>query len=232
MAGEKILVVDDEKGIVETAKYNLEKAGFRVIVASDGETAIKRGRADRPDLIVLDLMLPKVSGLEVCRALKSDPVTKHIPIVMLTVMSDVTDKVVGLELGADDYMSKPFSPRELVARVNAVLRRYKGAAEERDGIFQTGELQVDWGRHIVTVEGTPVDLTSKEFGLLKALIEANGRLLTREGLLEMIWGYEESIDVETRTVDVHISKLRKKMGKAGPRILTVRNSGYRFVLDK
>jgi DNA-binding response OmpR family regulator len=231
MAKEKVLVVDDEKGIVETARYNLEKAGFGVITASDGERAIERCRADHPDLVVLDLMLPKVGGLEVCRALKQDPGTRNIPIIMLTVMSDVTDKVVGLELGADDYMTKPFSPRELVARVNVILRRYEKTAE-RDDVFEVGELRVDWGKHTVAVDGETIDLTSKEFGLLKALIEANGRLLTREALLEIVWGYEQSVEVETRTVDVHISKLRKKMGAAGPRILTVRNSGYRFMFDK
>ena len=226
MAEPKILVVDDEPSIVEVVQYNLKKAGFRVITASDGQAGLQRCRAEEPDLVLLDLMLPKVDGLEVCRILKQDPKTRHIPIIMVTVKAEETDRVVGLELGADDYVTKPFSPRELVARVKAVLRRRH--AEPPEEVFSVGELRVDWARHLVTVKGKPVELTAKEFQLLRALVEAKGRVLTREILLDKVWGYARSLEIETRTVDLHISQLRKKLGRVGARILTVKNAGYRF----
>ena len=230
MAQQKILVIDDEQNIVEALKYNLQKAGFRVVTASDGETGIQRCRTEEPDLTLLDLMLPKVDGLEVCRVLKRDPKTRHIPIIMLTVKAEETDKVVGLEMGADDYVTKPFSPRELVARVKTVLRRH--LEQPPVEVLTLDDLRVDWPRHLVTVKGRPVDLTSKEFELLRALIEAKGRVLTREVLLDKVWGYERSLEIETRTVDLHISQLRKKLGKVGGRILTVKNAGYRLALDE
>ena len=226
MAEPKILVVDDEPSILEVVQYNLKKAGFRVITASDGQAGLQRCRAEEPDLVLLDLMLPKVDGLEVCRILKQDPKTRHIPIIMVTVKAEETDRVVGLELGADDYVTKPFSPRELVARVKAVLRRRH--AEPPEEVFSVGELRVDWARHLVTVKGKPVELTAKEFQLLRALVEAKGRVLTREILLDKVWGYARSLEIETRTVDLHISQLRKKLGRVGARILTVKNAGYRF----
>ena len=230
MAEPKILVVDDEHSIVEAVRYSLERAGFRVAAVSDGEEALERCRAEAPDLMVLDLMLPGLDGLEVCRILRGDDATRGIPIIMLTVKGQEMDKIVGLELGADDYMTKPFSPRELVARVRAILRRTEG--EPPQEIFQLDELRVDWGKYIVSVGGVAVELTSKEFDLLKALIEAKGRALTRDILLEKVWGYGRSLEIETRTVDLHISQLRRKLSSAGARIRTVKNVGYRFVIDE
>lgn len=225
----KILVVDDEKNILETVRYNLEKSGYRVCQAEDGEKAVEVCRKEMPDLIILDWMLPKSDGLEVCRILRGDSKTKHIPIIMLSVRSDETDKVVGLEIGADDYLSKPFSPRELLARVKAVLRR--GGVKEEQETFTLGALEADWGRHVIRVSNKALDLTSKEFGLLKSLIDAKGRVLTREILLDKVWGYDRSAEIETRTVDLHISQLRKKLGSVSKRITTVKNVGYRFEMD-
>ena len=225
-----VLIVDDEKSIVEAVRYTLDKEGFRTLVAHDGARAIELARRDLPDLLVLDWMLPEQDGLEVCRVLKADERTRRIPLIMLTVKGSETDKVLGLEMGADDYMTKPFSPRELVARVKAVLRRQlsAGVSSER---FQLGTLRVDWGAFVVTVKGKSVALTPKEFELLRALIEAKGRVLSREKLLERVWGYDRAIEIETRTVDLHISQLRKKLGPAGRAILTVKQAGYRFAMD-
>lgn len=230
MAKAKVLLVDDEKNIVESLKYNLEKAEFRTVVAYDGATALELAHRELPDLIVLDWMLPEVEGLEVCRTLRHDAKTKHIPIIMLTVKSDLTDKVLGLEMGADDYITKPFSPRELLARVKAILRR--GRLAEASDTMHIDELRVDWGKHLVTVKEKPIELTSKEFALLKALLEARGRVLSREVLLDRVWGYDRAAEIETRTVDLHISQLRRKLKSAGQRIVTVKNAGYRFVIDE
>ncbi len=230
MATVKVLIVDDEKTIVEAVKYNLEREGFRTLVAHDGTRAIELARRDLPDLIVLDWMLPEQSGLDVCRVLKQEGPTKHIPIIMLTVRNTETDKVLGLEMGADDYMTKPFSPRELVARVKAVLRRQLSAGVSSE-LFQLGDLRVDWGTFVVTVKHKSMTLTPKEFALLRVLIEAKGRVLSREKLLERVWGYDRAIEIETRTVDLHISQLRKKLGASGARILTVKQAGYRFTVD-
>ena len=230
MAKAKILIVDDEKNIVEAVKYNLEKDGFRTVVAHDGAKALELARRELPDLVLLDWMLPEVDGLEVCRILKREDATKHIPVIMLTVKSEETDKVLGLEMGADDYVTKPFSPRELVARVKAILRRTQ--ARPLSEVFQLEELRVDWGKHLVLVKGKPVELTSKEFELLRTLVEAKGRVLTRDALLEKVWGYERSVEIETRTVDLHISQLRKKLKMTADRIITVKNAGYRLVIDE
>ena len=230
MPREKILIVEDEKNIVEALTYSLTKQGFRVLVAIDGAAAIELARREAPDLVLLDWMLPEVDGLEVCRQLKRESRTAQIPVIMLTVKSDETDKVLGLEMGADDYVTKPFSPRELLARVRALLRRAK-AAPAKDAI-QIGDLRVDWGKHLVSVKGKPVELTSKEFALLRALIDANGRVLSRDVLLDTVWGYDRAIEIETRTVDLHISQLRKKLKTVAERILTVKSAGYRFVLDE
>ena len=229
MAKSKILVVDDEKSIVEAITYNLEKEGFRTLIARDGARALDVARREVPDLILLDWMLPEVDGLEVCRLLKQDEKTRRVPIIMLSVKSAETEKVVGLEMGADDYLTKPFSPRELLARVKAVLRRY--APEASAERFQLGELSIDWGRYTVSVKEKPVPLTSKEFELLRALIDSKGRVLSRELLLERVWGYERAVDLETRTVDLHISQLRKKLGRIGSKIVTIKNVGYRFVTE-
>jgi DNA-binding response OmpR family regulator len=228
MAQARVLIVDDERNIVEALKYNLDKEGFRTMIAYDGARALELARREHPDIVLLDWMLPEVDGLDVCRILKAGEETKSIPIIMLTVKSDETDKVLGLEMGADDYVTKPFSHRELLARIRAILRRGAPPAGE---IFHIDELQVDWGRHVVSVEGAPVELTSKEFGLLKALIEARGRVLSRSALLDRVWGYERGAEIETRTVDLHISQLRRKLRPASRRIVTLKNAGYRFDLD-
>ena len=203
MASAKILIVEDEKNIVETLTYNLDKEGFLTVVATDGARGLELARRELPDLVLLDWMLPELDGLEVCRLLKREETTRHIPIIMLTVKSAETDKMLGLEMGADDYITKPFSPRELVARIQAILRRTQPPPLK--DVFQLEELRVDWGRHVVTVTGKPAELTSKECDLLKALIEARGRVLSRDTLLDRVWGYERAMEIETRTVDLHIS---------------------------
>ncbi len=230
MSKAKILVVDDEKNIVEAVRYNLEKDGFRTVVASDGTKALELARRELPDLILLDWMLPEVEGLEVCRTLKQETATRHIPIIMLTVRSSETDKVLGLEMGADDYVTKPFSPRELLARIKALLRRAPPAPAA--DVFQLDELRADWGKHVVALGGKPVELTPKEFDLLKTLIEANGRVLSRDALLDKVWGYERAMEIETRTVDLHVSQLRRKLKRIGLRIKTVKNAGYRFMVNE
>jgi two-component system phosphate regulon response regulator PhoB len=183
-------------------------------------------REYHPDLLILDLMLPGMDGLEICRQLRQDVATARLPILMLTAKAEEVDRVVGLEVGADDYVVKPFSPRELVARVRAILRRAQEPAEF--AVKRIGELEVDESRHSVGVQGTPVELTAKEFGLLCALMRANGRVLNREQLLEGVWGYADAAEIESRTVDVHIRRLREKLGSEAKRIVTVKGVGYRF----
>ncbi len=231
MAQGQILIVDDEKSIVEAVRYNLEKEGFGVTVAHDGKRAMELARRDHPTLIVLDWMLPGMDGLEVCRALRHEDATRAIPVIMLTVKSGETDKVLGLEIGADDYMTKPFSPRELVARIRAVLRRKEGA-KEPDDVFRLDDLRIDWAKYTITLKGKALALTPKEFELLRALIHAKGRVLSREQLLERVWGYERAVELETRTVDLHVSQLRRKLGPIGKQIVTVKHAGYRFVCDE
>lgn len=221
-----VLVVDDEKDLVELVKYHLEKEGLKCFEARDGETALQLAKERTPDLMVLDLMLPGVDGLEVCRKLRKDPKTSSIAIIMLTAKAEEVDRIVGLEMGADDYMVKPFSPRELVARVKAVLRR--GQGQDMPAIKRVGTLEVDEGKHQVTVNGTVVELTVKEFDLLCALMRANGRVLNRDQILETVWGYSNAVDIESRTVDVHIRRLREKLGDEFTRIVTVKGVGYRF----
>lgn len=225
----KVLIVDDEKNIVEAIKYNLDKAGFRTLTASDGKRALELAQRELPDLITLDVMIPELDGWEVCRLLRQDPRTKHIPVIMLTVKHEETDKIVGLELGADDYMTKPFSPKELVARIKAILRRTKEPVPQ--DVMTVGALHVDFGRHTVRVKDKAVELTAKEFELLKALLEANGRVLARDFLLDRVWGLEQSLEIETRTVDVHVGQLRKKLKNESRRLITVKNIGYRFDAD-
>lgn len=226
MAKERILVVDDEQDIVDAIEYQLKREGFRVSTAGDGERALALAQKDVPDAIVLDLMLPGVDGLDVCRTLRAQEKTKHIPILMLTAKTQEADRVVGLELGADDYITKPFSVRELVARIKAVLRRMKG--EQPKDVIELGALRVDQGKHVVTVKGQAVALTAKEYGVLTALLEVKGRVLSREQLLERVWGYDRSVEIETRTVDLHVSQLRRKLGPEGKRLLTVKSAGYRL----
>ena len=229
MVQAKVLVVDDEKSIVEAITYNLEKAGFRTLTAHDGKRALELAQREVPDLITLDVMLPELDGWEVCRLLRQDSRTKRIPIIMLTVKNDEADKIVGLELGADDYLTKPFSPKELVARAKAILRRTKEVAP--DEVMTVGALQVDFGKYVVRVKDKPVELTTKEFELLKALLEAKGRVLEREFLLDRVWGLEQSMEIETRTVDVHVGQLRKKLKSEAARLVTVKNVGYRFDVE-
>jgi len=229
MAKEKILIIEDEKNIVELIKFNLEQEGFRTFQAMRGDTAIEQIRKQIPDLIVLDLMLPEIDGIEICKIVKQNPKTANVPIIILSAKSEETDKIIGLELGADDYVTKPFSPKELVARVKAVLRRGKEQSKERR--LEAGMLQIDVDRHRVTLKGKPVELTSKEYDLLKVLMESDGRVLTRDFLLENVWGYDQSINIETRTVDMHIGQLRKKLKQEASRIATIKNVGYRFDYD-
>jgi DNA-binding response OmpR family regulator len=227
---EKILIVDDEKDIVKVLDYNLKKEGFRAVSCYDGEDALDLAFKERPDLIILDLMLPGLDGLEVCKTLKKDVKTSYIPIIMLTAKSEESDKIIGLELGADDYITKPFSPRELIARVKAVLRRIKDKGKLAETI-QIGDLVIDFAKISVSVKGKAIVLTSKEFELLKTLLQANGRVLSRDYLLETIWGFDRAMEIETRTVDVHIRTLRKKLKSEAYRIATVKNYGYRFITE-
>lgn len=224
---EKILIVEDEKDIIKMLEYNLKKEGYRVIDARDGEDALDLSARQHPDLILLDLMLPGMDGLEVCKALKKESKTNSIPIIMLTAKSQESDKVVGLELGADDYITKPFSPRELIARIKAVLRRVT-EKEKLPEIFQAGDLKIDFSKISVSVKDKPIELTAKEFELLKTLLGAKGRVLSRDYLLDTIWGFDHAMEIQTRTVDVHIRTLRKKIKTAAKYIITVKNYGYRF----
>jgi len=228
---EKILIVEDEKDIVKMLDYNLKKEGFRTISAHDGEYGLDLAGRERPDLVILDLMLPGMDGLEVCKALKKENKTASIPIIMLTAKSQESDKVVGLELGADDYVTKPFSPRELIARIKAVLRRVK-EKEKLPEALAIGDLSIDFSKIQVSVKGKPVELTSKEFELLKILIKVKGRVLSRDYLLDTIWGFDHAIEIQTRTVDVHIRTLRKKLKSEAKRIITVKNYGYRFEAEE
>jgi len=228
---EKILVVEDEQDIVKMLEYNLKKEGFRTLSVYDGEDALDSASREHPDLIVLDLMLPGIDGLEVCKTLKSESKTASIPIIMLTAKSQESDKVVGLELGADDYVTKPFSPRELIARIKAVLRRVK-EKDKFPEVLKIGELKIDFSKIVVTVKDKPLELTAKEFELLKTLIKAKGRVLSRDYLLDTIWGFDHAVEIQTRTVDVHIRTLRKKLKSEAKRIITVKNYGYRFEADE
>jgi DNA-binding response OmpR family regulator len=219
-----ILVADDEEDVLTLVGGNLKNAGFSVSYASDGETALAKTRADLPALVVLDLMLPVLSGLDVCKLLRREPETAHIPIIMLTAKAEEVDRILGLELGADDYITKPFSPRELVLRVKSVIRR--GSVSQDTDYLKSGEIVVDRLRHTVRVKNRYLDLTATEFKLLSLLIERGGRVQSRERLLSDVWGYESAID--TRTVDTHVRRLREKLGNAADAIETVRGFGYRI----
>ncbi len=226
MANQKVLVVDDEEDILELLKFNLSREGYQVPCAASGEQAFRLVRSESPDLIVLDLMLPGIDGLEVTRCLKNDPDTKNIPIVMLTAKGEEADIVTGLELGADDYITKPFSPRIVLARVRAVLRRkIKGQLEETS-VLRIHDLEIDPGRHEVLVNGKPVQLTFTEFGILNYMARRPGWVFTRFQIVEAVRG--EDHPVTDRSVDVQIVGLRKKLGPAGKYVETVRGVGYRF----
>lgn len=225
MSGELILVVDDEPNIVRLARMYLEQDGYQVIDVGDGEKALEKIQEIRPDLILLDLMLPKVDGMDVCRNLRLK--RDYTPILMLTARGDDIDKILGLELGADDYMTKPFNPREMVARVRAILRRGQILDKDNQNNIQIGDLSIDIIRHEVKINNVLVELRYQEFNLLKVLIENVGIVLTREKLLELAWGYD--FYGETRTVDVHIAHLRKKLSQSSITIKTITGMGYKLV---
>ena len=220
-----ILIIEDEKDIVDLIGYHVKQAGFSVVEALDGASGLERARKDRPALIILDLMLPGMDGKDICRALKSDPQTRSIPVLMLTAKSEEMDRVVGFELGADDYVTKPFSPRELVLRIRAILRRQE-VPPEGERVVEIEDLRIDMNRHQVFLQKKPLYLTATEFKLLVELISNRGRVQTRERLLDKVWGY--TYEGYARTVDTHIRRLREKLGKRGEWIETLRGVGYRF----
>ena len=225
MSGETILVVDDEASIRELVEHHLSKEGYKVLCAASGEAALKAARLKRPDLVVLDLMLPGMDGLDVCKALKADPETKGMRVVMLTAKGEEADIVAGLEVGADDYVTKPFSPRVLLARVKAVLRR-PAEGEDADPVLDIHDVRIDPSRRKVTVKGRPVELTKTEFELLRCLASRPGRVFTRYQIVDAVKGAD--YPVTDRSVDVQVVGLRRKLGAAGKYIETVRGVGYRF----
>ncbi|KAB3538573.1 response regulator transcription factor [Alkaliphilus pronyensis] len=229
MGQRKILVVDDEEHILELIKFNLEKNGFEVYTSDDGEKCIEFLSSQEVDLVVLDLMLPGMDGLEVCKKIRRIDGLDKLPIIMLTARGEETDRILGLELGADDYLTKPFSVRELLARIKAVLRRIEDTPRIKNSkVLRVKDLEMDTEKHVVMIKGKVVDLTLKEFELLKILIENRGKVLSRNLLLDEVWGYEYF--GETRTVDVHIRHLRKKIGddESGEYIETIRGVGYKI----
>jgi len=228
MSQKKILIVDDEEHILELIKFNLEKNGFEVVTLDNGESAIGFLKENSVDLVVLDLMLPGMDGLEVCKNLRRIDGLEKLPIIMLTARGEETDRILGLELGADDYLTKPFSVRELIARIKAVLRRSDDKQAIKSKTLKIKDIVLDTDKHEVTMNGIQVELTLKEFELLKILIENRGKVLTRNLLLDEVWGYDYF--GETRTVDVHIRHLRKKIGddESGEYIETIRGVGYKM----
>lgn len=225
MSKGSILVIDDEKDLIELVRYNLEREGFDVIVATDGKSGLEIATRHKPDMIVLDLMMPGMDGLEVCRQLRNDGRTIRIPVIMLTAKAAETDRIVGLELGADDYITKPFSPRELTARVKAVLRR-TAMQEQPAQIIRHGDLVIDVSRHEVVSQNVRVSLTATEFRILQFLVSRAGRVLSRDQIIDAALGQDTA--VYDRTIDVHMTAIRKKLGKSGERIETVRGFGYKF----
>jgi len=222
----KILIVDDESDALEILGFKLREAGFNPIFAKDGTRAIAAARDEKPDLMVLDLMLPEVDGLEVCKILRRDANTAKMPIIMLTARAAEMDRVVGLELGADDYVTKPFSPRELVLRIRKLLAR-NSSTPESGAYIKIGDIEIDIPTHVVKLSGKEVTLTLTEFNLLEILAKRRGRVQSRERLLQDVWGYENPID--SRTVDTHMRRLREKLGESANYLETVRGVGYRFI---
>lgn len=225
----RILVVDDEPDALEVLGFKLKEAGFDPIFAKDGARALTAARDDHPALIVLDLMLPEIDGLEVCKILRRDPATAGIPIIMLTARAAEMDRVIGLELGADDYVTKPFSPRELVLRIKKLLARAP-VADATEAQLRFAELSIDVPRHEVRVDEQTVILTATEFKLLEILAQRRGRVQTRDRLLQDVWGYDNPID--SRTVDTHMRRLREKLGNAARHLETIRGVGYRFTAQQ
>lgn len=226
IVNDKILIVEDEPDILDLVSYNLKQAGFDVLPVETGEEALNVAARETLALVVLDLMLPGIDGLEVCRLLKQRAESKDIPVLMLTARTEEVDRIVGLELGADDYLVKPFSPRELVLRIRAILRRAHSGEIEEDELIQAGLLLIDPIGHRVQVAGENVELTATEFRLLLTLAQRRGRVQSREELLNVVWGYEHS--GYRRTVDTHVRRLREKIGEAAEMVETVRGVGYRF----
>jgi len=226
-AGKKILIIEDERDVLDLLALHLRKAGFTISTTTDGAAGLQKARSEKPAFIILDLMLPKMPGLEICKILKSDPATHQIPIMMLTAKAEEIDRIVGLEFGADDYVTKPFSPREVVLRIRAIMRR--ADTKEAEEHLAVGAIAIDAARHEVSVNGKQVNLTSLEFKLLRTLMERRGRVQARDRLLNDVWGYETVIN--TRTVDTHMRRLRRKLGKAAHVIESVRGFGYRLRED-
>src|SRR5678815_5142913 len=223
----KILVVEDEQDLQRVLDYNLKQSGHEPIQAMRGKDALEVARARKPDVILLDLMLPDLPGTEVCRTLKSDPATRIVPVIMLTAKGEEIDRVVGFELGADDYVVKPFSVRELMLRIQAILRRGRGEDEELEPMVEFGRLKIDRGAHRIWVESVEIELTALEFKLLVTLYDRRNRVQTRSALLDDVWGIQA--DITTRTVDTHVKRLREKLEAARDYVETVRGVGYRFV---
>jgi DNA-binding response OmpR family regulator len=224
MAQEKVLVVEDDKELVKLLKYNLEKQGYRVVLAADGEAGLAALRKEKPALVLLDAMLPKLDGFELLKIARRETAA---PVLMLTARREEVDRVLGLELGADDYVVKPFGVRELLARVKALLRR-AGPAAAPSTLLRAGGIELDTERWEARVKGKPVELTTKEFEFLKLLLEAGGKVMTRDAILEKVWGYDQSLEIDTRTVDQHVARLREKLGPESGRVATVKNVGYRI----
>jgi len=223
----KILVIEDDRDIAELVDYNLRQEKYSVEIAKTGSEGLSKARRIVPDLVILDLMLPDMNGTEICRSLKGDSKTKQIPVMMLTAKGDEVDRIVGFEVGADDYLTKPFSPREVALRVKAILRRIKEKEWSAPSAPQTfGQLKIDPARFQVLVGRAEIRLTSTEFKLLQHLLANKGRVSTRDSLLDRVWGYDAALT--TRTVDTHVKRLRQKLGKAGDYIETIRGVGYRF----
>ncbi|MCB9757660.1 MAG: response regulator transcription factor [Candidatus Omnitrophica bacterium] len=229
MLQKSILIIEDDPNIAKLVKYNFEKAGYRTAVTITGEAALEFLARETVDLIILDIMLPKMDGFETCRRLKDDSRLSAIPVMMLTARGEEVDRVVGFELGADDYVVKPFSPRELVLRAKTILRRGQMKQKPMENL-RSGDIEIDVPRHRVSVKGKEIVLTPMEFKLLVILLERHGRVQSREQLLNDVWNIEA--DITTRTVDTHIKRLRQKLGKAGDSLSTIRGLGYRFDEDE
>ncbi len=226
-AKEKILIVEDERDIRHALQYNLKREGYDVVCASDGKAALAAFQKSKPDFVILDIMLPHVDGLEVLRQIRRESST---PVLILTAKTKEMDRILGLRLGADDYMVKPFSVGELIARIQGILRRASVVSDgAADGQLTIGSMQVDWARYDVAISGHPAQLTPKEFALLKLLIDAKGKVLSREHILESVWGHDKQSQLDTRTVDQHIARLRRKLKGERERIATVATAGYKFV---
>lgn len=230
MEKKKILVVDDEPDVTDLVAYHLKAKGFHVETLNDATASISKARAYNPDLAILDIMMPDLSGIQVCRILRADPKLARVPIVFLTAKAEPHDRIEGLESGADDYLSKPFSPKELVLRVESILRRVAAPKEPVSAKLRVGDIHLDSDTHHVTVKGAALDLTATEFKLLRLMMERQGRVQTREHLLLNVWNY--STEIETRTVDTHVRRLREKLGDEAGWIETIRGVGYRIAEKK